>query len=239
MTNLSSENMSDAEKIVKLTEKACSFCSREFSYDELFAFLKNGSDDEKQICILKIPCVKNQKDADLLLSHLTNQHGTVREAVAEKINELMKKESGSFFQTPYAMEKFLCAVNDVNPNICRMIIEILPFLCEKKDFLKSLYKKTQEVLNEAEILNVRNRSHLYTKKIFNLYWCLEAISQIVESADEDLKSIVEKTYCSEEYTVREKTAKILKKINSVDFKDYLFSLENDENFYVRFQANVR
>ena len=228
--------MQDSEKIVELTEKACNFCEQTFAYEELFKFLECGSDDEKQICILKIPHIKNQKDADMLIFHLTNQHGTVREAAAEKINELMKSDSRVFFQTSFAKEKFLRAVNDVNPNICRMIIEILPYLQEKSEFLDALYDITLEVIEEAEKLNVRNRSHLYTKKIFNLYWCLEAVSQIVENTDKKLKQIVEKTYNSEEYTVREKTAKVIKKLNTPEFDRYLKSLENDENFYVRFQS---
>ena len=148
----------------------------------------------------------------------------------------MKSDSRVFFQTSFAKEKFLRAVNDVNPNICRMIIEILPYLQEKSEFLDALYDITLEVIEEAEKLNVRNRSHLYTKKIFNLYWCLEAVSQIVENTDKKLKQIVEKTYNSEEYTVREKTAKVIKKLNTPEFDRYLKSLENDENFYVRFQS---
>ena len=223
------------DNIKELTKRACELCEKNFSYDELFEILKNGTDDEKQICILKIPRINSQQDADLLLFHLTNQHGTVREAAAEKINELMKNGCANFFQTDFAREKLLCAINDVNPNICRFIIEILPLLNEsqKKKFFDELYDLTLKVSYEARELNVRNRSHVYTKKIFNLYWCLETISAIVEKPSEKLGKIIEETFDSEEYTIREKTAKFLKKVNAKQYAHFFKIMQNDENFYVK------
>ena len=225
------------ESVKNLTEKACELCEKDLSYTELFYYIKNGKDSEKQICILKLSCLKSQEDADILLSNLTNQHGTVREAAAEKINELMKKNP-DFFQTGYALEKFLLAINDVNPNICRHIIEILPFLKpdRKEQLLHSLYDLTLKVTEEAQRLNVRNRSHVYTKKIFNLYWCLEAISELAALPEEKLKNIINKNFDSEEYTIREKTAKIIRNLNAPEFSQILEKLKADENFYVRFQA---
>ena len=223
------------DNIKELTKRACELCEKDFSYQELFDFLRNGTDDEKQICILKIPRINSQQDADLLLFHLTNQHGTVREAAAEKINELMKNGCPDFFQTDFAREKFLPAINDVNPNICRFIIEILPLMKEhqKKKFLDELYDWTLKVSDEAKKLNVRNRIHVYTKKIFNLYWCLETISAIAEKPSEKLGKIIEETFDSEEYTIREKTAKILKKVNAKQYAHFFKILQNDENFYVK------
>ncbi len=224
------------DTVIKLTEKACELCEKELSGSELFDYIENGTDSEKQICILKISHLESQKEADVLLFHLTNQHGTVREAAAEKINELMKK-TPDFFQNDFAREKFLLAVNDVNPNICRLVIDILPLLCpeQKEKFLNSLYDLTLKVAKEAESLNVRNRSHIYTKKIFNLYWCLEAIAETSNGVCEKLSEIIRRNYKSEEYTVREKVAKIIKKLNVSEFDDILNILKTDENFYVRFQ----
>ena len=226
------------ETIKKITEDALVLCEREFSYNELFCFLENGNDAQKQICILKIPCLKSQKDADALIFHLTNQHGTVREAAAEKINELMQTPDSVFFQTDFALEKFLYAVIDVNPNICRLIIDVLPCLSEEstEKFLHNLCDLTLKIADEAEALNVRNRSHVYTKKIFNLYWCLEAISKIARRSDNSIERIIAKTSISPEYTIREKTAKIIKNLGSDKFLDIFNKLKNDENFYVRFQA---
>ena len=175
----------------------------------------------------------------MLLFHLTNQHGTVREAAAEKINELMK-QNPDFFQNDFAIKKFLLAVNDVNPNICRLIIDILPLLYsdKKENFLDALYDLTLKVTDEADKLNVRNRSHVYTKKIFNLYWCLEAISETANVVCEKLVDIIKRNYNSDEYTVREKIAKIVRKMNNPEFGDILNILKTDENFYVRFQAGA-
>ena len=98
------------DTIKNLTEKACELCEKELSFSELFEYIKNGNDSEKQICILKISHLESQDEADMLLFHLTNQHGTVREAAAEKINELMK-QNPDFFQNDFAIKKFLLAVN--------------------------------------------------------------------------------------------------------------------------------
>lgn len=227
------------DTIKNLTEKACELCEKELSFSELFEYIKNGNDSEKQICILKISHLESQDEADMLLFHLTNQHGTVREAAAEKINELMK-QNPDFFQNDFAIKKFLLAVNDVNPNICRLIIDILPLLYsdKKENFLDALYDLTLKVTDEADKLNVRNRSHVYTKKIFNLYWCLEAISETANVVCEKLVDIIKRNYNSDEYTVREKIAKIVRKMNNPEFGDILNILKTDENFYVRFQAGA-
>lgn len=232
--------MSDIETVLKMTNKAFSLCEKDFSHDELVSFIKHGSDDEKQISILMLKSIESQKEADLLIFLLTNQHGTVREATAEKINELMHFQTyRCYFQTSEAHEKFLAAVNDVNPNICRYIIDILPFLDNRQTFLENLYAKTLLGIEEARVLNVRCRSHMYTKKIFNLYWCLEAISVLAEEPEKKLEEIIEKTYCSEEYTIREKTAKILIHLNCAEYSNILKKLSMDENFYVRLQCNLK
>ena len=133
-----SENFQIINKIETDIEKAADFCQKEYTEEEIFDVLKKSSaenqdtDTEKQICILKIDTVSSQNEADILIFHLTNHSALVREACALKVNELMQKgKNAVFFQTTDILNSILKAVNDINPNICRLIIEILPYIRQK------------------------------------------------------------------------------------------------------------
>ena len=73
------------------------------------------------------------------------------------------------------------------------------------------------------------------KQIFKIYWCLEALIYFYEFAkDEDLEKVLINCANLPEYTVREKCAKFLTKINlTPSLKELKTKLENDENYYVR------
>lgn len=230
----------DIENIIHNTETACKLCEQDFDYESIINILKTGNDNEKQICILKLDRLTNQQDANLLIKHLTNHHGIVREAVAIALNDLvLEKKQTQYIQTEEILNTLVNAVNDVNPNICRLIIDILPAINNKEYFLSKLYDRTLMTIKEADELNVRCRTHMYTKKIFNLYWCMEAISAIINQTSERLEKIIEQTSLSEEYTIREKTAKIICSVSNPTKKINRISelLINDENFYVRLQMS--
>ena len=83
---------------------------------------------------------------------------------------------------------------------------------------------------------MRNRkNHAKNKKLFNLYWCLEALSETYKNNvefDEKIIKIANKTVNFLDYTIREKTAKILIKLQEVPC-ELLQKLKSDENFYVK------
>ena len=83
----------------------------------------------------------------------------------------------------------------------------------------------------------QNRSYLTNKKNFSLYWNLECIASLGNkiNAGEELKNILEKTALSNDYTIREKTAKCASIFN---FTDILKLLENDENIYVKLNIHA-
>lgn len=84
-------------------------------------------------------------------------------------------------------------------------------------------------------LTLQDGKYKVNKEIFKLYWYLETIYEFSEFIPaETLVEILSKTKSINEYTIREKTAKILTK----DFQnDELLKikkeLKQDKNYYVR------
>lgn len=234
-----SENFQIINKIETDIEKAADFCQKEYTEEEIFDVLKKSSaenqdtDTEKQICILKIDTVSSQNEADILIFHLTNHSALVREACALKVNELMQKgKNAVFFQTTDILNSILKAVNDINPNICRLIIEILPYIRQKEYFLNGLYERIDYVFDELEKLK---RSNWYTKKLFNLYWCLEALAVLKAPADKRLVTVLKRTSSFKDYTIREKTAMVLYYLTDTipEIEMLKEKLKKDDNFYVK------
>ena len=226
--------MEDFEKILKNTETACLLCERKFSHEEMIEIIKTDNDLEKQICILRLDEVKNQGEADLLVYNLTNHHGIIREAAALKINELVKRpENAVFFQTKQILLTFLDAVIDINPNICRLIIEILPFVENKAFFFENLYQKAVEIIQDAKTMNRRKSGYVYSRKVFKIFWYLEAAAEL--GCFEDKKavlSMIKSTFDFEDYTIREKCAKLVKIFPDTP-ENIKSALAGDENYFVR------
>ena len=230
--------MSEDVQILKEIEKAAELCEKQYTREGIFALLEIDSntdpskDIEKQICILKLEDIKNLYEATLIINHLTEHHGLIREACAQKINEFMKNnEYSKFFQSHGACDVLLKAVNDINPNICRLVAEILPQIDDKPYFLSKLYERFDVIFQELEKLK---RSNWYTKKLFNLYWGLEALNAICPQCDDRLKNVIEQCLKIKEYTIREKTAMLLSNLDSsVEFvQNARKDLSKDTNYYV-------
>lgn len=224
-------------QILNDIEKAAELCEKTYSHNEIISVMQTENDFEKQICILKLDTVLSQEEAKLLVFQLTGHHGLIREAAAIKINEFIQnKNLKHLFETSYVIESLLKGINDINPNICRLMCSILPVLLENKElkqlFLNGLYKRFYEVFEELEKLK---RSTWYTKKLFNLYWCLEALANLKPQIDNDFEKIIEQASEIKDYTIREKTAMVLSKQleSSTKIEEIKNNLKNDENFYVR------
>ena len=95
-----------------------------------------------------------------------------------------------------------------------------------------MYNRFDEIFAELEKLR---RSNWYTKKLFNLYWCLEALALIEPKVDTELENILEQASKIRDYTIREKTAFVLSKIESSSSKlnEIKSRLKTDDNFYVK------
>ena len=75
----------------------------------------------------------------------------------------------------------------------------------------------------------------YTKKLFNLYWSLEALGELKPNITKTLEDILQKTALFRDYTIREKTAMVLSLLEetSITLEEIKTKLKNDDNFYVK------
>jgi len=210
----------------KSNDNLISLCGKDFSREEIITLIKSDDIWEKQIAVLSMDEILPEF-APLLMENLTGVDGKVRDVVSLKISNLAKNEA-QLFKTLQYQEIFLNSVCDVNPNVCRNIIKILPLVAMEEVFEKLLLNKIKDIINEIKAFKGEN--HKLNKKVFNLYWCLEALCEIIK--DENINEILD--FCSlySDYTIREKTAKILKKMKNppVNLKE---KLSKDSNFYVR------
>lgn len=232
MKYFSDVNISDN---IDIAEVAYENCHRNFSHEEILLELKGTDDIKKQICIINLANINSSSEAETLANTLTNQPTPIREACAFKINQFMKNEKFvCFFQDEKIIDIFINAINDVNPTVARSIIEIADKI-ENISYLKEkLYKKISSIFEELkDFINIKN--YLLNKKTFNLYWCLEALSALASKIepDEELLKILQISSKFNDYTVREKAAKIIKLHNAPLFEPVRANLCEDENFYVR------
>lgn len=221
-------------------KEALNLIEKPLSHSELIDLLKNGNIPQKQLGALRLETLTSENDAKTLLDNLTGQDGKIREAVSMRINDFMNNPALlPYFENINSYDKFLEAIIDINGNICRNIIEAISNLKSYQPFCTYfcplLIEKTNSILDKVKVFNLQDGKYKVNKEIFKLYWCLETIYNFADKIDfEQLKSILLITKDINEYTIREKTAKIL----SLGFEDRELTiardkLKQDKNYYVR------
>ena len=212
----------------------------EQNHSELINMLEKGNIVQKQLAALKLETINNEKEAQILLNNLTGQDGKVREAVSLKINEFLNNNAlASYFNVEKNYTKFLDSIIDINGNICRNIISAISTQINNNEFCdKFCTELLSRTLNLALIIkdfDFQDGKYKVNKEVFKLYWYLETIYIFAYQLDFlKLKEILSITKSINEYTIREKTAKILTR----DFQDPETQkikelLKNDTNYYVR------
>lgn len=220
-------------------KQALNLFEKELTTDELFTLLKTGNIVQKQIAALKLDYLENTEQAKILVHNLTGQDGKIREAVALKIYELISKGNDKYFFDNAIYDKFLQAIIDVNGNVCRNIIASVKLLQNNETFCQYFTRKllnlTQKLIDEVQKFNFQDGKYKVNKEVFKLYWCLETIFEFTDHIPIDvLKNILKQTKDIDEYTIREKTAKILAKIrNDKELSEIRNQLKHDKNYYVR------
>ena len=210
----------------------------ESNHFDLINLLQNGNILQKQIAALKISKINNCEEAKILCSNLTGQDGKIRETTSLKLIETCSKYK-TFFQKEDIYNIFLDAIIDVNPNVCRNMLEIINIFKNEKDFIDyfipKLIKNTNELIKEVKNIEFQDGKYKINKEVFKLYWCLEAIYELIEQIPLNiLKNILVQTTNIDEYTIREKTAKILSKdFDDEDCRALQNTLRQDKNYYVR------
>lgn len=218
----------------------------DIDYENCLANIKNNNCDDflKIFSIISLETVKNQEDAEILIECLTNHSTPLREACAFKIEELTNDNS-EYFLSEFSQNKFLNAIIDINPNVSRAICNILKNNSNLADFLEEPiirnieklliaikeYEKEFGDFFDNKIKNTKN--HAKNKKLFSLYWYLEALAICVTKRHEKkVVKILENTINFLDFTIREKTALVALKLGDIA-KEILQKAKQDQNFYVK------
>ena len=226
-----SKKISNFDSIEKNIDFAVELCQKKYSEDEIINILYGYDDIQKCIAIMNIDVIKTQEVANLLISHLTNQGGTVREAVAIKLELLFNNENNiKFFQSDYIVNTICDAIIDINPNISRLILTLINKIQNQELILKNISEKIKKYLDnilQSDVL----QNHQINKFYFKIYWLLEALYVLNNIDIKPFEPLLDKISNLPEYTVREKTALIVNKYPVLrKLKD---KLSNDNNYYVK------
>ena len=220
--------------------QALNLYEQEYSHEELVEFLASGNIVQKQIAALQLDTVKSTEDAKILLSNLTGQDGKIREAVSLRLKEFMSdKQLIGYFDGISNCQIFLDSIIDINANICRNVISAISNLKNNTEFCKmfcsGLSKMTKNYLDIVEKFNFQEGKYKVNKEVFKLYWCLETIYEFYDKINfEELKDIIKRAKSIQEYTIREKAAKILSRnFEDPELEKIRQELKNDNNYYVR------
>lgn len=225
------------EKNMKMLSEAVKYCEENFLHNDIINSLYTDNDLKKQLCLIELKKINSQEEANILVHNLTGHSGPVRETASYKILELIQQsEYNNFFQTKEIYNAFIKAIVDINPSVSRNAVEIIKYLDDIEYIYTNIIKEINITLSKME--NIRqNRSYNTNKQNFNLYWNLEALISIADKvkAGQELTDILNITCLSNDYTIREKTAKAaieFAKQNN-DFYKITDILKNDENVYVK------
>ena len=222
---------------------------KNLSNEEIFQNLKNETcqDFEKIFSIINLDELNSQEEFDILIENLTDKPTPIREMTSIKLEEF-KYTYSSYFLGDFAVEKILKGIIDINPNVSRSICNIIisnenlqnileEKIIEKIDNLMQEIKKYEEETKDYFDKTIRNtKNHAKNKKLFSLYWYLEALScSISQKNNEKILNILTRTVNFLDYTIREKTAKILLALDNCPI-DLIEKIRHDENFYVKNQV---
>ena len=131
-------------------EQVCDICDKTYAHEELLRMLNSGNVSEKQLAALKFDYIRNSNDANALLNNLTGCDGKIREAVAFTINKFIKSDSATAeIFSILSAEIFAKASIDINANICRFVIDTIPYLIINKTFADSYSLMILNFINEA------------------------------------------------------------------------------------------
>ena len=196
------ENISDFEK-------SCEFCEKNYSNSELYEFLKNGSDMEKQLSALQIETVSTPDEAKILMSNLTGVDGKIREAVSFKLKCFMQdKDTAKIFNKSEFYDIFLDAVIDINGNICRNVISAITNLKDDENFSEyaksAIIERSFAVLEKIKKFSYKDKKYVKNKELFKLYWYLYALTIFDFDDKNNLLPLLKACSKVDEYTIQEK-----------------------------------
>lgn len=206
------------------------------AYKELFDLLSEDGFDKKHFAITCIEYLEKPEDIEHLIKNLVDQDTKIREITSFKVYDFIKEDNNLMKFLDKHAEITLRTANDVNPQVCRNITKLLP-LSEKKDyFAQKFLEKVDECIKET--LSIKAKSHKVNKVIFNLYWNLFAIEFLIDNDFKHAQTLIKaikQTQRYKDYTIRERSAFLIKKLSEhgFDTEDFIEKFKADENFYVK------
>ena len=223
------------EKYTQDFNQALKVYENKYTHDDLINILKSGTVAQKQAAALELDSVGSIEDAEILMSNLINCDGKIREAVSFRLKEFVKSKPVYF--KDFA-EIFLKAVIDINGNICRNTISAVTYLRDFSDFTDAfcpkLVQNTLPLIEKVKSFDIQDGKYKINKEVFKLYWYLETISEFTDCiSDDNMFKILSQSMVIQDYTIREKTAKILSKLKGTRFSALNSELKKDENYYVK------
>lgn len=238
MNNLYDNNM-------KMLNEAIEFSNTQLSHTSIINILKSDNDIKKQYCLIELNKINTEEEAIILADNLINKSGPIRETASYKILDLISNPIYmNFFQSKIIISSFIKGITDINPTVSRNIIEVLKYVSDFNFLIKNIISEINITLSQMPD-SEKNHSYLLNKKNFNLYWNLEALFSIFSSNEvkqkvidsecnidytKDLINILSITAKSQDYTIREKTAKLSSLLN---IEQIINILKNDPNIYVK------
>ena len=233
-TSQNNDFNSDFNLALQLSEK-------EISHGELIKFLKSGNIAQRQIAALRLSKLDSEDDVDAFLDNLCGQDGKIREAVALRLSEFVKDDTlCSLVLADRNFSIILKSLVDVNGNVCRCILDTFEYLKKDNSFCRFMVEKLPQAIDftfeELEKFKFNDKQHVINKAVFRLYWYLEGVISLLDEFDDlTLESILLKSGRFEDYTIREKVAKILcsRVFSSPELSKLKKDLSSDENYYVR------
>ncbi len=225
-------------------------CTKE-EYPDFVVFdkLKNACLDDfsKIFEIIKIRHVQSEIEANILIDFLTDCSNPLREACAFKLAEICTNDY-KYFLNDFSKQKILKAVTDINPNVSRAVCSIFSNVKEIGKYVEyDLILMINSLLNNIKIYENKNndffignkrntKNHAKNKKLFALYWCLEALFFCWSGKyNSEVLEILYSTINFNDFTIREKTAQLLNRIDNPPC-DLLQKAKDDQNFYVKIQV---
>ncbi len=222
---------------------ALEYIEKTFSESEFQDIMSGGNDIKKAAAVLNLEKIENQNTADMLINHLTNQSGPLREACAFKLSELLP-DYKEYFLDKKTLDTITASLNDVNPNVVRFMLKTLKYIDNKEYIFEKLLDRIIDLHREISDKPKRGKveEHIFTKKCFKIYWALESIKFLISEKSDIIKfdtvlkgkfeKELETLYCIEEYTIREKVAQISGMLNE-EYSEIKMQVKEDKNYFVR------
>ena len=185
--------------------------------------------------VVNLDKISSKSEFDSFISKLINHPTPLREAVAYKLEDVFSDD----FLDENTVNTILPAITDINPNVSRSICSVIKKSPELQKSLEPLIiAKIEKILAEVpkDEISQSNKNHAKNKLLFSLYWLLEALFYCLSRNYNDrVVKILQSTILFFDYTIREKTAQLLTKIDKPD-KELIQKVKSDKNFYVNFYS---